>query len=44
LGEKLGIHGPVAGENLLDARGQLSTRLGDGILQTLEERRLGFSE
>ena len=38
LAQQLGVNGAVAGEQLLDARGQLGARLADGLLQPLEER------
>ena len=38
--QQLGVNGPVAGEQLLDARGQLGARFADRLLQPLEERRL----
>ena len=40
--QQLGINGAVAGEQLLDARGQLGARFADGLLQPFEERRLLF--
>ena len=44
LAQKLGIDGTVAGEKLLDFRGEFRLRLADGVFEALEECRLGWSE
>ncbi len=38
LVQQLGVNGAVAGEQLLDARGQLGARLADRLFQPFEER------
>ena len=42
--QKLGVDGAIAGEDLLDSRGELRLRFADGIFQALEERGFGWSE
>ena len=42
--QQLRINGPVAGQQLLDARGKLRARLADRLLEPVEKRGFRFSE
>ena len=42
--QQLRVDGPVAGQQLLDARGEFRARFGDRLLQPVEKRGLGFSK